>query len=161
MKKKLVLVAVSAIVAMVVLEGCNSLSKYEEREYNCLVKQGIDLDNPAGSYDPPNIPALAAILNILPGFGNFYLSIGRGSSSEQAVIGVFNLLLWPISVVWGIPEAAIDAIELNKADMLYHYHYSPEGIQALQEREVSIDNTSLETQKVKLDDKKGKSKRWH
>ena len=53
-------------------------------------------------------PVLAGVLNILPGFGNFYLAYGTQQSGQWG-IGLFNLLLWPISPIWGIPEAAIDA----------------------------------------------------
>ncbi len=71
-------------------------------------------------------PGLAGVLNILPGFGNFYLAVGSGESSQWA-IGFLNLLVWPYSVVWGIPEAAIDATTINKKETLYHYTMSPVG----------------------------------
>ena len=71
-------------------------------------------------------PGIAGALNILPGFGNFYLAVGSGESS-QWVIGFLNLLVWPYSVVWAIPEAAIDANTINKKEILYHYTMSPVG----------------------------------
>ncbi|WP_231877359.1 hypothetical protein, partial [Oleiphilus sp. HI0043] len=62
-----------------------------------------------------NNPGLAAALNILPGFGNVYL--------EQWGAFIGNLLLWPVSVVWGAPQAYIDAKTLNKQETLYFYKH--------------------------------------
>ena len=58
----------------------------------------------------------------MPGFGNFYLAIGT-NEGDQWLYGTLNLLLWPVSVVWGIPEAAIDAGNINKRNTAYYYTY--------------------------------------
>ena len=83
-------------------------------------------------------PGLAGVLNILPGFGNFYLAVGSGESSQWA-IGFLNLLVWPYSVVWGIPEAAIDATTINKKETLYHYTLSPAGRRELAHRKAEME----------------------
>ena len=88
------LVAVSALA----LCSCTSLSHLEQREYKSLEHQGISLKHPVGDYKPPNNAILAGALNILPGFGNFYLALGHGSDGVHAVYGLVNLLFWPISI---------------------------------------------------------------
>ncbi len=121
------------------LGSCTTLSRVEQRDYKILENQGISLKQPTDDYEPPNNAVLAGFLNILPGFGNLYLAMGRGSDSSHAVYGLLNLLFWPISIVWGVPEAAYDAIQLNKSDMIYHYRYSPEGKKALEERNIQLE----------------------
>ncbi|MBQ4479019.1 MAG: hypothetical protein II943_00085 [Victivallales bacterium] len=129
------LVAVSALA----LCSCTSLSHLEQREYKSLEHQGISLKHPVGDYKPPNNAILAGALNILPGFGNFYLALGHGSDGVHAVYGLVNLLFWPISIVWGVPEAAYDAIQLNKSDMIFYYRYSPDGKKALEELGIHLE----------------------
>ena len=119
--------------------SCSTLSYYEQREYKSLEHQGVSLKHPADDYKPPNNAILAGALNILPGFGNFYLAIGHGSDGTHVVYGLVNLLFWPISIVWGVPEAAYDAIQLNKSDMIFHYRYSPEGRKALDEKNIQLE----------------------
>ena len=65
-------------------------------------------------------PVVAGALNILPGFGNFYLG-GGTRHKDQMAWGVVNLLLWPLSVVWGVPKAAIDAGNINKISAAEYY----------------------------------------
>jgi hypothetical protein len=66
-------------------------------------------------------PTLAAVLNILPGIGNFYLAAGTEETHMWA-IGAVNLLFWPVSVLWGVPEGAIDASTINKKETIYYYY---------------------------------------
>ena len=64
--------------------------------------------------------ALAGGLNVLPGIGNMYL----GAVSEEKVqwaFGFLNLLFWPLSIVWGVPEAAIDATTINEKYTAQYY----------------------------------------
>ena len=129
------LVAISALA----LCGCTSLSHLEQREYKSLEFQGVSLQHPAGNYTPPNNAILAGALNLFPGFGNFYLAVGKGSDGTHAVYGVVNLLFWPLSIIWSVPEAAYDAIQLNKSDMLYFYRYAPEGKKALEELGIHLE----------------------
>ncbi len=126
-------------VVLCTLNGCTTLSRMDSHEYKQLEKQGVDIDHPIGDYIPPKNIILAGALNMLPGFGNFYLALGDGSKKEHAIFGFLNLLLWPISVVWGVPEAAFDANNLNKMDMLYYYRYLPEGKKALEQHGIKLD----------------------
>ena len=88
-------------------------------------------------------PALAGALNLLPGIGNFYLASGTGESSQWA-FGFLNLLTWPYSILWGIPEAAIDASTINKKETLYYYTTDREGRKELAFRKAELDATAVE-----------------
>jgi hypothetical protein len=92
-----------------------------------LKGQGVTVDRPAGSWERPANPAGAGALNLLPGFGNFYLASGNGGDSSHYLYGTINLLFWPISILWGVPEAAIDANNINEREMLYYYKYDAQG----------------------------------
>jgi len=94
--------------------GCVSLRTYEKQEYAELERQltGAGLET-----EKAKDPILAACLNLLPGFGNAYL--------EQWGPFVGNLLFWPVSCVWGVPQAYIDANTLNKQETLYYYQRGP------------------------------------
>ena len=74
--------------------------------------------------------ATAAALNVLPGIGNFYLATGTDQGG-QASIGFVNLLTWPLSVLWGVPQAAIDAKTINTQYTVYYYTVDPVGKKAL------------------------------
>lgn len=106
--------------------GCNSLTTYEKQTLTEL--RGYGKEPPSGT---PTMPAVAGVLNILPGFGNFYLAIA-GHESGQAGYGLLNLLFWPWSVVWGIPEAVIDSININEKEFIAFYTYNPVGRQELE-----------------------------
>ena len=104
------------------ISACTHLTKQEQDDLHLLKMRGIDIDH-AGSFDRPANPAVAGVLNILPGFGNFYLAAGNGGDSAHWLYGALNLLTWPLSIVWGIPEAAIDANKINQREMIYYYKY--------------------------------------
>jgi len=88
-----------------------------------LEQKGITVDHADDDWEKPVSVAAAGGLNLLPGIGNFYLGSGAAADGTQWVYGVFNLLLWPCSIVWGVPQAVIDANTLNKQDLVYHYRY--------------------------------------
>lgn len=127
MKKTLYL----GIITAVLLGGCTSLTRQEEMQLQYLKGQGITVDKPVGNYEKPASVAGAAALNILPGFGNFYLGSGNAAESSHWLYGFLNLLCWPISVVWAVPEAGIDANNINKRELLYYYQYDRIGRQEL------------------------------
>lgn len=112
---------------VVILAGCTSLTRQEQMELQVLKGQGVTVDKPAGSWERPASPAGAAALNLLPGFGNFYLAAGKGGDSSHYLYGTLNLLTWPISILWGIPEAAVDAGTINEREMIYYYKFDPQG----------------------------------
>lgn len=106
------------------LTGCVSLSYQEKIELMKLQQKGIDATVSANGWDKPASPALAGFLNLFPGFGNFYLGSGDAAEGTQIGYGIANLLLWPLSVVWGIPQAYSDADTINKRDLVFFYQYT-------------------------------------
>jgi len=90
--------------------GCNSLTSIEEQQYQNLISQG------AIPHDPKS-PALGALLNILPGIGD----IVNGEWGAFAL----DFLLWPISVIWAIPQGAITASNINKHETIAYYKIGP------------------------------------
>ena len=104
MKKLATLYALAAV-----LTGCTTLTHQENNTLRALNAHGISVEKPAGYWQAPASPAGAGALNLLPGFGNFYLA-------------------------WGIPEAAIDANRINERELIYYYTFDESGKEALAER---------------------------
>lgn len=127
------------IVLLASLGGCVSLSFQEKEQLNQLKAQGINVDSAIGSYEKPASVAGAGLLNLLPGIGNFYLGNGDASDSMQNVYGVLNLLSWPISILWGVPQAAVDANTINKRDLVRYYLYDKSGKDALKKAGVTLE----------------------
>ena len=121
-----------------ILTGCTHLTRQEQDTLHQLKAQGVTLDKPIGSYEQPANPAIAGVMNILPGFGNFYLACGNGSESTHWLYGTLNLLTWPLSILWGIPEAAVDANTINEREMIYYYEYDKHGKTELENAGIKI-----------------------
>ena len=111
------------ILSLILLTACTHLTHHEQRTLRELNAKGITVDHPQSDWQKPANPASAALLNILPGFGNFYLASGNGAQSDHYLYGTLNLLTWPISILWGIPEAAVDANRINERELIYYYTY--------------------------------------
>ena len=111
------------ILVLAILNACTTLTRQEQNTLRSLKSQGITVDKTAGDWERPANPAGAGALNLLPGFGNFYLASGNGGDSSHYLYGFLNLLSWPISIIWGIPEAAIDANRINERELIYYYTY--------------------------------------
>lgn len=126
------------IVCATVISGCTSLTRQEQNQLRELQAQGVTVDRPVGSYEKPASGMAAGALNLLPGVGNFYLGTGNAAESSHILYGVVNLLLWPSSILWGVPEAAIDADVINKREMLYYYTYDERGKQELQKANITL-----------------------
>jgi len=103
------------------IAGCTSLTQQQVQKLNELNSKGI-----SSTQKKEKSPIAAAGLNLLPGFGNYYLAYGT-NESPQWMYGTVNLLLWPISPIWGVPEAAIDAHTINKKATVSYYVYNPKG----------------------------------
>ncbi len=134
MKKVLLTISLATLLC-----GCTNLSRQEEMQLQHLKAQGVTVDKPVGNYEKPASVGGAAVLNILPGFGNFYLGSGNAAESAHWLYGFLNLLMWPISVVWAVPEAAIDANNINKREMLYYYTYDKYGKEELKAAHIELD----------------------
>ena len=129
----------SFLVGTMLLAGCTSLTRQEKIQLQHLKAQGITVDKPLGNYEKPASVAGAAALNLLPGVGNFYLGSGQAAESDHWLYGFLNLLTWPVSIVWGIPEAAIDANAINKREMLYYYQYDKMGKEELRRAGITLE----------------------
>ena len=103
--------------------GCVNMKNHEKNDYKELERR---LETTKFEPVEEKDPALAAALNVLPGFGNLYL--------EQYGIFVGNLLLWPASIAWGVPQGYIDSKAINKQETLYYYNRGP-GKELLEEEE--------------------------
>ena len=124
----------SLILTMALLSGCSSLSYTEKTAVRSLKSQGITVEKPVGPWEAPASAGAAGGLNLLPGIGNFYLASGEGAEKSHYLYGFLNLLMWPLSIVWGIPEAAIDANTINERELVYFYTYDEAGKQSLRNR---------------------------
>ena len=113
------------LVSLALIAGCTTMSRSDRERYQELKSYGVRSDD-----RQIKNPVAAGALNLLPGFGNFYLAAGT-EESDQWLFGALNLFTWPVSVVWGIPEAAIDAGTINKKEMVYYYTFTPNGQRAL------------------------------
>jgi len=51
--------------------------------------------------------------------------------STQWLYGALNLVTWPVSILWGVPEAAIDANAINKRELIYYYDFDDIGKEEL------------------------------
>lgn len=118
--------SIAIFLLFISIAGCINLSRTEKNMLQELKSHGISETEVKVKH-----PATAGALNILPGFGNFYLAIGTEESS-QWLYGFLNLLTWPFSIIWGIPEAAIDAENINKRETVYYYTYDQSGKKELQ-----------------------------
>lgn len=101
------------------ISACTTLTGHERLVLRDLKSDGISVENPTGMWEKPASPLLAGVLNLLPGFGNFYLGTGNAADGSQSIYGVVNLLLWPLSPIWGIPQAVIDAKTINERDLVF------------------------------------------
>ena len=128
-----------SMMSTVLLSGCTSLTRSEEVQLQQLKAQGVTVDKPIGNYEKPASVGGSAALNVLPGIGNFYLASGNAADSHHWLYGFLNLLTWPISIVWAVPEAAIDANTINKREMLYYYRYDKYGKMELEKAKIMLD----------------------
>lgn len=113
----------SILILTVFLTSCVSLSGHERRQLYQLETKGISVATPPAEWEAPASPAAAGMLNLLPGFGNFYLAAGNAGDQSQYLVGAVNFLLWPFSVLWGVPQTVVDAKTINERDLLYFQTY--------------------------------------
>ena len=113
-----------AAILLLTLPACTHLTAHERDQLHALDARKITVDKPQTQWEKPANPAAAGALNLLPGFGNFYLASGEGGDSNHYIYDALNLITWPFSILWGVPEAAIDANTINERELLYHYQYN-------------------------------------
>jgi hypothetical protein len=124
MKHVSALSRISAVLLPLALAACVQLTSQE--------KVALDRAKASGMPVPREVlvdPGTAGALNLLPGIGNMYIGANT-EEKTQWVYGALNLLFWPLSILWGIPEAAIDAKTINEKYTAQYYLYG-EGKAAL------------------------------
>ncbi|MBI3818646.1 MAG: hypothetical protein HY286_08150 [Planctomycetes bacterium] len=94
------------ITLLAVLIACQAPSPSDKGRYQNITRQG---------YAPveEKSPLVALLLNILPGVGDIY-------NSEWGAFAL-DLLLWPISPIWAVPQGAITASNINKSATVAYY----------------------------------------
>lgn len=71
------------------LANCTSLTHAEKTRLQELKAEGITIDYQRSLWERPASPIAAGALNILPGFGNFYLAAGEAGDSNFYLYGLF------------------------------------------------------------------------
>lgn len=102
-----------AVCAVALFAGCVSISSVQREQIDKIKSNGG-----LNGFEKPKKPFVASALNILPGIGNIYLASGNEGRSEQYLNAVANFFLWPISVLWAVPEGYVDAGRINDLKLL-------------------------------------------
>lgn len=76
--------SVLLLLVLSVMIGCTTLTPEQKNQYNMMEKDGVLVKE--------KDPTTGAWFGLLPGGGSFY---GR-----EPVVGVVDLLLWPLSILW-------------------------------------------------------------
>ena len=134
-------VVVGCVAVALLCSGCVSMSRTERDRYRELKRYDLPVSDHA-----VKSPALAAVMNVLPGMGNIYLAMNTDESSmwSAAGIGVVSWLVWPLSAVIAIPEGAIDAVQINKKAAVWHYTLTPEGVAEFKEKRAAVERLRRE-----------------
>ena len=140
MKKCMRVSALGMVATLALLSACTSIGRHEQVRVYQLKEKGVTMKNPLGYYEKPVEPLLAGGLNILPGFGNFYLA-SAGDEPMHYAYGVLNLLFWPLSCLWAIPDGFISGENINKREFVQYYFYTDEGKKALREAGIVLDDS--------------------
>ena len=75
---------IAPLVIIFAISGCSTLNSKQKIEYDQMKQDSALIEE--------KNPAAGAALGILPGFGAFY--------ARQPIVGVVDLLLWPVSILW-------------------------------------------------------------
>jgi len=101
---KLVTIALTLSATLLVTSCASGLSSIQEREYNEFKQQGVLIEE--------KNPSTGMALGFLPGGGSFY--------AREPGIGVVNLLLWPLSILWDT-TSGIDGSKSINYDITKHH----------------------------------------
>jgi len=123
--KKLMKVCV-VLVLVAVTSGCASgLNSMQKREYAAFEMDGVLVEE--------KNPSVGAALGILPGFGSFY--------AREPALGIANLLLWPISVLW-------DPVSGYDGAMVINYDLTKMQLKKKKQKELSALDLRLKTGEI-------------
>ncbi len=115
-------ITITFILTLLLTAGCATMNQSDKDILREIQSYGI----PANDQRIKD-PALAGALNVLPGIGNFYLASGTNDDTGQWVYGFLNLLFYPASIFWGVPQAIIDADIINQKETVYYYRFDKRG----------------------------------
>lgn len=112
--------------------SCAGLSPREQGQARQLREAGIS-DTEMGTKKG----WVSGCLNIIPGVGNFYLASGKDSGS-QVIYGILNIipgwLVWPITCAWSVPQAAVDAGNINRRQTIVYFFETEDGKKEFEQR---------------------------
>ena len=93
-----ILIGFISLVIIIGLSGCaTKISSYQVNELKTYESKGLDVKE--------KNPMAGAALGLLPGFGSFYV--------EEYGVGIVNLLLWPLSIVWDPVSGYDGSVSIN------------------------------------------------
>ena len=92
---------------LAILAGCQTLDPSERQQYENLTDAGAETVEVKS-------PAVAGALNLLA-LGDLY-------TGEYGAFAL-DLLLWPFSVLWAVPQGVSTARNLNRKATIAHYRY--------------------------------------
>jgi len=123
---KLVTIALTLATALLVTSCASGLNFIQEREYNEFKQKGVLIEE--------KNPSTGMALGFLPGGGSFY--------AKEPGIGVVNLLLWPLSILWDTTNG-IDGSKSINYDITKHHLKKEKEIAAITDKLLldEIDNT--------------------
>lgn len=102
---------------LILTSSCTSLNSTQERELKGWQAKNLEVKE--------KNPTTAAVLNILPGIGDFY----NGNTGY----GIANLLAWPLSILWAPVGGADGANEVN-------YYASKAHVEELENKRKKLKN---------------------
>ncbi len=95
--------------------GCASgLNSVQKREYASMEHNGVLIKE--------KNPTTGAVLGILPGCGSFY--------ARETGLGILNLLLWPVSILW-------DPVSGHRGSMVINYDITKHELKRSLEKEIT------------------------
>lgn len=127
-------VSLNALFALLLMTSysCSSLNRSQEVELKEWQAKNLEVDE--------KNPTTAAILNVLPGIGDFY--------NGNPGYGVANLLTWPLSILWAPVGGASGAREVN-------YYMTKANVDQFENKKKQIKNDielAMYTNKISKDD---------
>lgn len=132
------------LMASCLLMSCAGIKRADMELLSEIEECGYD-NREHGEIEAP----MAGALNVLPGIGNFYLA-AKSDEDYMWLIGILNLVSWPYSIIWAVPEAIIDAKTINKKETIKYYRFSKEGKRKLRKcRGESEDIPPIDQDEVK------------
>ncbi len=135
---KLVTIALTLSAALLATSCASGLNSIQEREYNEFKQKGVLIEE--------KNPSTGMALGLLPGGGSFY--------AREPGIGVVNLLLWPLSIVWDT-SSGIDGSKSINYDITKHHLKKEKEMAAITDKLIlgEIDNKQYTIEQRKVESK--------